>query len=324
MSKEPEHVLNKETLCGIWAGLPVAWTDDDRFDEDVYRSDVLKCCEAGVHGVYTGGSTGEFYAQDFDEFKAVTDATIDVCTSAGVPAEIGCTMTYTKGVIKRATYAQQKGAAVIQAALPYWFALTDGEVVGFFEDLAAACPNMPIMFYDNFVRAKRTITEELLKVIVDRVPALVGIKTDTSPAAGGREKVPAFSNYVSVFVPEHMLADMTPRGARGCCSAMVYMNPKLILHYYRLCSEGRLDEALPIQEKLKELLTVGLMPFTELQYADTAYDRMLGLVAGFLGTSYRTRKPYRGTCPEHVVRLRDWLARNFPAALDLEHPLPGV
>jgi len=314
-------MLTRETLCGIWAGLPVAWTNDDCFDEEVYRRDVGKCCEAGVHGVYTGGSTGEFYAQDFHEFKAVSDVTIEVCQSAGVPAQIGCTMTYTKGVIKRARYAQEKGAAAIQVAVPYWVALTDEEVVGFFEDIAAACSNMPIVFYDSFLRAKRTITKELLERIVDRVPTLIGIKADTSPAAGGLERVSAFSKYLSVFVPDHILADMTPHGARGCCSAMVYMNPKLILHYYGLCSRGELDEAYAIQEKLKLLLTEGLAPFTELQYADTAYDRMLGSVAGFLATSYHARKPYRGTCPEHVAQLRSWLANNFPAALDLEHPV---
>ena len=314
-------MFDKDTLHGMWAGLPVAWTEEDRFDEAVYRADVARCCEAGVHGVYTGGTTGEFYAQDFDEFKAVTDATIEECGNAGVPAEIGCTMTYTKGVIQRARYAQERGAAVIQAALPYWFAPTDEEVVGFFADISAACPDMPIVFYDNFLRAKRTITAELLERIVDKAPTLAGIKADTSEAAGGPGKVSAFSKHVSVFVPDHILADMTPHGARGCCSAMVYMNPKLILHYYALCSRGKLEEAKLIQQKLKRLLAEGLAPFTEMDYADTAYDRMLGRVAGFLGTSYRARKPYRGTSAEHVEQLRSWLAENFPEALDLEHPV---
>ena len=37
-----------EPVRGPWAGLPVAWTDDDRFDEATYRHDVARCCEAGV------------------------------------------------------------------------------------------------------------------------------------------------------------------------------------------------------------------------------------------------------------------------------------
>ena len=69
-------MLNRETFTGPWAGVPVAWTDDDRFDETTYRTDVARCCEAGVPGVYTAGTTGEFYAMEFDEWKAVTLATV--------------------------------------------------------------------------------------------------------------------------------------------------------------------------------------------------------------------------------------------------------
>lgn len=33
-----ERVLTRERLNGMWAGPPVPWTDDDRFDEDAYPS----------------------------------------------------------------------------------------------------------------------------------------------------------------------------------------------------------------------------------------------------------------------------------------------
>ena len=309
--------LTRAELGGIWAALPVAWTAADEFDEEVYRRDVEACCRAGVHGVYTGGTTGEFYAQDTAEFRAIADATIDVCRSAGTPTQIGCTMTYTRGVIERARYAQEQGADAIQIALPYWVALTDEEVIQFFADVASACPGMPMVMYDTVGRAKRSIDVDLLARIVDRVPELVGIKADTSPAAGGTEKVSRFSEYISVLVPDPILADMTPLGARGCCSAMVYANPSLILHYFELCRTGKLDQAGAIQQKLKLLIEVGLAPFTEMQYADTAYDRMLGNVNGFLHTSLHARRPYRGTCREHVDQLRGWLRGNFPEMLDL-------
>jgi len=43
--------LTRETFAGPWAGLPVAWTEHDRFDEETYRADIARCCEAGVPGV---------------------------------------------------------------------------------------------------------------------------------------------------------------------------------------------------------------------------------------------------------------------------------
>src|SRR5690242_11179447 len=40
--------LTKEMFRGSWAGLPVAWTPRNEFDEQVYRGDVSRCCGLGV------------------------------------------------------------------------------------------------------------------------------------------------------------------------------------------------------------------------------------------------------------------------------------
>ena len=83
-------MLTRETFVGPWAGLPVAWDEDDRFDEQTYRQDVKRCCQAGVPGVYSGGTTGEFYAMEFDDFKAVARATVEECKAEGTAVMIGC------------------------------------------------------------------------------------------------------------------------------------------------------------------------------------------------------------------------------------------
>ena len=84
-------MMSRETFRGPWAGLPVAWTDAGNFDEETYRQDVRRCAEAGMPGVYTGGTTGEFYAMEFQEFQAVARATVEECHAGGKPAMIGCT-----------------------------------------------------------------------------------------------------------------------------------------------------------------------------------------------------------------------------------------
>jgi 4-hydroxy-tetrahydrodipicolinate synthase len=61
--------LTTETLKGFWGGLPVPWTERDEIDEESLRENVRRTCEAGAHGVYTHGTTGEFYAQTLDEWK---------------------------------------------------------------------------------------------------------------------------------------------------------------------------------------------------------------------------------------------------------------
>src|SRR5437773_2720863 len=125
-------MLTRETMRGPWAGLPVAWMKRDEFDEQTYRADVERCCVAGVPGIYTGGTTGEFYAMEFDEFKAVTRATIDQSKPHRIPVMIGCSSTYTLGAARRAAFAAEAGAGAIQLVLPFWMEIDDAQIVPFF------------------------------------------------------------------------------------------------------------------------------------------------------------------------------------------------
>jgi dihydrodipicolinate synthase/N-acetylneuraminate lyase len=143
-----QQVLTRETFTGPWAGLPVAWTGDDRFDETTYRADVARCCQAGAPGVYTAGTTGEFYAMEFDEWKAITRATVEEGHAHGKPVMIGCTSTYNLGAARRAAYAAQCGADAIQVALPFRMVVGDDQVVPFFKEVADASGRLPMSIYD--------------------------------------------------------------------------------------------------------------------------------------------------------------------------------
>ena len=131
-------MIGKEELKGSWAGLPVAWKDDFSFDEDSYRKNVWRTCKAGVPGVYTAGSTGEFYAMEFDEFKAVSKATVQQCREHGTPCMIGISSTYTLGLQRRAEYAVEIGADAVQMTLPYWMEVDDRQLIRFYKEIEKA------------------------------------------------------------------------------------------------------------------------------------------------------------------------------------------
>lgn len=123
--------LNRQNFRGPWAGLPVAWDEQFNFDEATYRSDVARCCRAGAPGIYTGGTTGEFYAMEWEEFKAIAKVTISESHEHKTPVMIGCTSTYTLGAARRAAFAAEAGAEAIQLALPYWMEIADDQIVPF-------------------------------------------------------------------------------------------------------------------------------------------------------------------------------------------------
>lgn len=309
--------LTRETFTGPWAGLPVAWTDDDRFDEAAYRADVARCCQAGVPGVYTGGTTGEFYAMEFDEFQCVARATVEECHAHGTPAMIGCTSTYTLGAVRRAYFAADVGADAIQAALPFWMEMGDAQVVPFFCEVAAAAGGMPLSLYETR-RAKRTLTLDQHRAIRDAVPSYLMVKANAGTVGATPEGCHALSEFVNVFVGEDQWLRLGPAGIRGSCSSMVYWNPRIILQQWSKIERGdwararRMDDAMvTVHEFLHE-------QFGEREFTDTAYDRLGGVASGFLQTSLRGRGPYPSPTLEDVEIVRQWYRSHLPEMQEQE------
>ncbi|MEW6358650.1 MAG: dihydrodipicolinate synthase family protein [Planctomycetota bacterium] len=309
-------MLTRDTFVGPWAGLPVAWTDRDEFDEQAYRGDVARCCTAGIPGVYSGGTTGEFYALELDEFKAVARVTVEECHRHGKPAMIGCTSTYTLGVARRAGYAAEIGADAIQVALPFWMEVGVEQIVGFFRDVAGAWGDLPLSIYET-TRAKRVLTADQHRAIKDAAPGYLMVKANVGTIGSTPDGCRALSAFVNVFVGEHLWSALGRLGARGSCSAMVYWNPRFILELWR--SMDRRDWAAVDAgcRRIRDLLDFLHATFGPKGFTDTAFDRMGGVAGGFLKTSLRSRGPYPSCTPTDVEILRRWYLTHFPEMLQL-------
>ncbi len=308
--------LTRETFVGPWAGLPAAWTGRDEFDEETYRGDVARCCAAGLPGVYSGGTTGEFYAMEFHEFAAVARATVEECHERGRPAMVGCTSTYTLGACRRAAYAAEIGADAVQAALPFWMEVDDREVVRFFKEVSAACGGLPLSIYDTS-RTKKTLRVDQHRAVKEAVPNYLMVKATSGSAGAAPEGCAALSEFVNVFVGETLWPRLGPLGAAGSCSAMAYWNPRLVLAFWddvRRRDWPRVEETGRRAAALHEFLAAQFGPKG---FTDTAYDRLMGRATGFLKTSLRSRGPYPSCTEEDVAAARAWLAAHWPEMLDL-------
>ncbi len=308
-------MLTRDNFIGPWAGLPVAWTEDDCFDEKTYRADVARCCEAGLPGVYTAGTSGEFYAMNFDEFKEVSRATVKECHAHDTPAVIGCTSTYTRGVISRVEFAREIGADGIQVALPFWLAVADDQVVPFFKDVAAAAGELPISIYET-KRAKKCLTVRQHREVVDAVSTYISVKANEGTAGLTPEGCQVLSRYVNVFVDECHWSTLGRKGANGCFSARVYWNPRVILDLWQKLQNEEWSRLSTSCSRLRSLHEFLHSEFGPKGFTDTAYDRMGGVASGFLKTSLRCRAPYVSPTKEDVDTLRQWYRDHYPEMLE--------
>ena len=110
--------LTRDNLHGVWAAIATPFDDQDRFDEDVFRENIRRLHAAGVHGIYTTDSDGEFYAIELEEFKRVVKVFADETQRLGCPTMVGVTWCNTQGIIDRLKYAAAEASSGRTSAIP--------------------------------------------------------------------------------------------------------------------------------------------------------------------------------------------------------------
>jgi len=310
--------LNANQVRGIWAGVTMSWDEANRFDEETYAANVRRVIDAKVHGIYTTGSTGEFYALEFDEFRRMVDIQAELCGRAKMPLQIGCCSDVTHTTVKLLEYAASKAAVgAAQVVLPYWMELTDREMLQFFKDLHSACPDLPLVHY-NIPRAKRFLTGADYRKVLAICPSLIGVKfTFAGQYFAALQDALRITPQLSYYVGENLLASAMQLGAHGCYSSLILTNPKVMLDFYAGAKAGNWDRAIATQKHVSRFFTE-LESFVESLgegLIDPVGDKGLAIAAGFAVGSARCRAPYIGWSDATVAAVREWLGGHFPEFL---------
>lgn len=306
--------LTAETLHGIWAAAPMFWDERDRLDEAAYAENTRRIIASGAHGLYTTGSTGEFYAIDEDEFRRMVDLQVDLCGGAGMPLQIGCCADATRKTLRLLEYVADKPAVgAAQVVIPYWMELSDRELIQFFKDIASACADLPIVHY-NIPRAKRFLVgPDYLRILETALPNLIGVKFSFAGQYFGQlQEAIRLTPNISYFVGEPLLASGMQIGARGTYSSLVLTHPRFMLEFYAAAREGRWKDALRMQQAVNvffDSLSEFLTSIDE-GAIDPVGDKGLAIAAGSLVGHQRCRAPYIGWSDRGVAQVRDWLAKH--------------
>ena len=309
-------MLTRQNFTGPWAGLPVAWTDNDEFDEPTYRGDVARCCQAGIPGVYTGGTSGEFYAQEWEDFGHIARATIEECHRHNKPAMIGCTATSTRAACRRAAFAADEGADAVQIAFPFWMEIADDQVLPFVAAVAEAARGIPISLYETR-RAKKVLTLEQHFQIHKALPQYLMVKANEGTVGDTEAGCRALSDIVNVFVGEHRWAELGPVGVKGSCSSVVYWNPVVLLKTWSHVENRNWPQVQTDCGKLAAMFAGLFNAFSTRGFTDTAFDRLGGIATSFLKTSLCNRAPYASPNENDIATMREVFRRSFPELLQI-------
>ena len=306
--------LTAETLKGVWAGVTLSWNEDYSFDEASFRENLKTLSKYDVGGIYTTGSTGEFYVLDWPEFQHMVDVFMEVVGPKGFLTQIGCCADDTRDVLRMVEYAAKKGAGGAQITLPYWMKLTDQEVLQFFTDVYQAVPELPLIHY-NIPRTKRFLTGPDYLRVLEVAPSLIGVKfTFASSHFGDLQHATQLTPGLSYFVSEDMLASSMQVGARGCYSSLVCTNPAFMLKLFELGEARKWDEAMEMQSLIIRFFReLGhLMGDLGLGGMDPIADKGMAVASGLFVGHQRTRPPYIGWSDDGVRHIGEWFEEHYP------------
>lgn len=238
---------------GIVAALVTPFRDDERIDCGAWQTIIDTLIDAGVNGLLTGGSTGEFYTLNLEErTMALRFCRQAAGTRVPVCANVGCVTT--RDTIQLALAAQSEGVDAIAVITPYYIHATQSELADHYSEVCRAV-HIPVLAY-NFPQHGGT---ELLPQTVAQIAAscenLAGVKDSggqLAQALAYRDAVPG--REFSVFVgPERLLLPALANGCAGAVAGCANIAPKLFVNLYRAFQEGKMDEAARLQTLASEL-----------------------------------------------------------------------
>lgn len=305
--------LTRKSLNGIWHALILPWTEDDRVDERRFINECNAFANTGVHGLYTGGTTGEFYAQDDAAYEIVTRIVSEIAHSVGMPVQIGVTALSTRTVCQRVAVACRHGADGIQVALPFWMELRLDEALAFLRDVADAAEGVPLILYHTN-RAKYKLSPQELALATAQIPTLIGIKDTGCTLTTLREMIAATPD-LAIFGGDHDLVERMVAGGRGGYCSVTGLNPQIMVAIYDYMINDCLNEAKVLQNAVDNMMQQYILPLCQTQgLKDSALDRLMRVTGGG-DVGLNCQKPYRSVMSSQVELLHHWCRTHAPVLL---------
>jgi 4-hydroxy-tetrahydrodipicolinate synthase len=254
--KAPEqHSVSSLDLSGV---IPAVCTPRGA-DGELDRASLARLCQhlvdAGVSGLFVGGSTGEAALLDDRTRLAALDVAVE--TAAGrVPVLYGVIETGTRRVLEAARPAADHGAAAVVAAVPFYVAPNQREVLAHFASLRAVL-DLPVIAYD-IPSATHVRLEPDTAIALARAGDAVALKDSSGDLFGLRQVVAATRDLpFQVLSGSETLADAAlTSGADGLVPGLGNVDPAGFVRLYAAVRAGDLEAASAEQARLVRLFGI--------------------------------------------------------------------
>ena len=161
---------------GIYTPIVTPFNDDFSINKDAFAETVELLIDGGVHGIIIAGTTGEYYAETYDERIGMMQLGYDLIKGR-VPVIMGTGAIRTEDSVQYAEEAKRIGADALLVATPPYAYPTSREIALHALAIERAA-NLPVMLYNYPGRMSVNMDEEVLDRL-GRNPNFCAIKEST-------------------------------------------------------------------------------------------------------------------------------------------------
>lgn len=249
----------------IYSAMVLPCNADESINWDSLRRLVDRQIEEGVEGFYCCGSSGEGLLMTVEERKRFVEVVADQAAGrVPVIAHIGTIRT--ADVIELAKHAKETGCAAISMIPPYYYKFSQNELAGYYEDVIAAVPDMPVILYN----IPQFTGIEFSKANASRLlgnPNIIGIKHTSNNLYSLERMSDAYSEKVLINGFDEQLLAALSVGATATVSTTANLFGPLFVAIRREFRAGNMEKALEYQRALnyrvETLVSVGIFPATK-------------------------------------------------------------
>ena len=241
----------KSKIRGIIPPMITPFNEEERIDTKALKKMTNFLIEAGVHGVFPLGSTGEAYALSFDEKKQIIETVLEA-TDKRVPVYAGTGAITTRESVELTKMAANLGVDALSVITPYFISPNQDELYDHYKEIASNT-DLPIILYDNPGRTGISMSLDLI-IRLSEIENIVGIKDSSGDMSKDAEIIRLTGNDFSVLAGrDTLIYGFLAYGGHGSVAATANIVPELVVSIYELFQKKDYTAALQAQFKLAPL-----------------------------------------------------------------------
>jgi 4-hydroxy-tetrahydrodipicolinate synthase len=221
---------------------------DGALDRKAFADFVEWQIAEGTQGLIPVGTTGESPTLSHHEHHEVVEA----CTATArgrVPVIAGTGSNSTAEAIDLTRHAKQAGADAALVVTPYYNKPTQEGLYRHYMAIADAV-DLPVIIYNIPGRSVVDMTVETMARLA-RHPNIVGVKDATANLTRPlHTKLACGPDFCQLSGEDHTAISYLAAGGHGCISVTANVAPRLCRMMHDAWSEGRVKDAMAIQERL--------------------------------------------------------------------------